>query len=157
MLGLLAFLSILLRVRRVVRSFYPLRYFNPFAIYDGQSVLTSKTSSSITYRVPTMETVFVFCVVHVCEMEAPLIYVSIYALVTKTIWLQKQSGYKNNLVTKTYRERGYKNKKRVPPPKGYKNRWGLGGLVGYKSGYKITSKCKFHHHYKNRKRDHSHP
>jgi len=36
-----------------------------------------------------METVFVFCVVHVCEMEAPLIYVSIYALVTKTIWLQK--------------------------------------------------------------------
>jgi len=49
------------------------------------------------------------------------------------LWLQKQ--YVLCLrVTKTIRlqkhiERGYKNKKRVPPPKGYKNRWGLGGLV----------------------------
>ena len=80
-----------------------------------------------------METVFVFCVVHVHGIGCHYIRVLIYTLVTKTI-CSVSTGYKNNSVTKTIRlqkhiERGYKNIERVPPPKGYKNRWGLGGLV----------------------------
>ena len=114
----------------MVCSFYPLRYFNPFAIYDGQAVRTSETISS-TYRVPTMETVFVFCVVHVCEMGAPLIYVSIYTLVTKTICFVS-TGYKNNSVTKTYRERLQKRTERVGYKKGYKSTY---------MSYPCSSKC----------------
>jgi len=60
--------------------------------------------------------------------------------------LQKQTGYKNgykNIYTlrerESKRERGTDRgtpvtktiwlQKKCPPPKGYKNRWGLGGLV----------------------------
>ena len=70
-------------------------------------------------------------------MEAPLIYVSIYALVTKTFTL-RASGYKNknNLVTKTQREIGLQKHTERLRESGLQKRT----EIGYKDGYKNSSK-----------------